>query len=338
MNTPNAPLPLAKQIKFFLRSCRDSRKMRAWLARLAQPDLAPVYQARPRLALKPQLFLINYKWTPAERRALLDAHYEIIPRLIAPEILARACRGHHDLLHIVNAATGRRLAIRFLCREQFEREGDLTLNLLDSASGLPLANISFSIGADASGARRIYIGGLQASRDPRVRGIIHDLAKEMHGLRAKALLLWVLRQFAARWNISSIYAVDDAHHVTNRGNKHHQVLCSYDEFWAESEGEHMDNGFWSLPLAPRQRAREELKPNKRRQYERRYAFLAALRESLQAAIDRCAPASARNNNNNNNDRDPAEFFHVSPEASPSAASPADAHGYGAHSHTHPARC
>ena len=316
LSTPQHPLPLIKQIKFFLRACRRPWKMRAWLDRLAQPDLARAFREQPRLALKPFLSYINYAWTPAERRALLDAHYEIITHLLAPEILARACRGGHDLLHIVNTTTGRRLVVRFLCSDKFEREGDLALNLLDAATGLTLANISFSIGYDKNDARRIYIGGLQACPDPRVRALIHDLAKELHGLRAKALLLWILQQLALRWNVASIYAVDDAHHTSNYRDKHHKVSVSYDEFWAESEGGHLPNGFWCLPLRPRERAREELKVNKRRQYERRYALLADLRESLRAATDRCAPGAP------SGERGTVEFFHATPApaAAPAAAS------------------
>jgi len=349
MSTPDNPLPLAKQIKFFLRACLHPWKTRAWLNRLSQPDLAPVFREQPRLALKPFHACINYKWTPAERRALLEDHYEIIPRLIAPEILARACRDGHDLLHIVNTATGRRLTLRLLCREQFSREGELALNLRDTATSLPLANIAFSVGYDKHDALRVYIGGLQAVRDPRVRDLIHDHAKELHGLRAKALLLWTLQQLAHRWGAASIYAVDDAHHPASHRNRRQKIFSSYDEFWAESEGGHMPDGFWRLPLAPRQRARDELKPNKRRQYERRYALLAALRETLHTAIARCAPANTRddddNNSNDNHDntRAPVEFHHntpapLTPAATPTAASPADAHAHAARSRMHPAHC
>ncbi len=309
IDTPQQPARVSARLRCFLYSCMRPRLTSAWLACLAQPEVAPVFKLRPRLALKVHRPLISVAWSPAERFAVLRAHYGRMRRCFSEVILSNIYGLGVDLLHIVNTTTNRRLAARLLCSGQLEREGELTMCLADVESGLPLAQITFCVAGDENGAARLYIGGLQACRDERMRGIIHDIAKEMHGLRAKALVLWCVQQLAAHWRIGAIYAVDDAHHVSNYRQKRGRVFASYDDFWAESEGEHDSKaGFWKIPLQPRERGREELKPSRRKQHERRYAFLNDLRVSLLEAFARCAPGAGEGTFSG-----PVSHFYASPE-------------------------
>jgi uncharacterized protein VirK/YbjX len=299
IDAPKGTAALSAQIKFFARCCLRRRPMRAWLGVFENAEFAPVFDAQPRLALKPTRVYISTAWNFSARCDALHSHYALMRSLVPPGVLKKIHDGGVDILYIVNTTTGSRVVLRMLSCRQFEREGELTLELADRVNDVPLARMSFCVCKDArDGARRIYIGGLQACADARVRPLVHDLAKEMHGMRAKAFVFWCVQQLAQRWSVTGIRGVDDRHHMSTKRTKRKKIAASYDEFWTECDGRHDANaGFWEMPVEPRQRGREELKPSRRKQHERRYAFLADVAESL-----RVAPGHFET----------AEFFHASP--------------------------
>lgn len=301
INTTRRPAKIAAQLRFFLRACLRRRAMREWLAVFESDALAPLYAAQPRLALKLDRPYVTSAWARSYniKLGVLYSHYGIVRGIFPAAFLKNIYTGGVDLLHIVNTTANRRLALRLLHHDQFEREGEITLALVDKGSGLPLVRVSFCMCDGRHAARRLFIGGLQACNDPRVRPIIHDMAKEMYGLRAKALALWCLQQLAAHWGVAEILGVDDAHHMSNEHKRRGTIAASYDEFWGESDGVHdAEAGFWKIPLQARQRGREELKASRRKQHELRYGFLGDLRVSLLVAAQRC---------------ELTEYFYASPE-------------------------
>jgi uncharacterized protein VirK/YbjX len=283
---------LRQQLKFFVRALGQPRLTHAWLARLVQPDLAPLWIAHPRLATKLQRPYLCCAWGALERFGALMGHYDALARFFAPAARAAIYRDGLDLIRLTSSASGRKLDVRLLYRDQFEKEGELTLVIQDVATGLTLAGLTFSAVHNA-GQRIIIIGGLQASPDPRMRDLIHDVAKEYHGLRPKALALWCLQELASHWQIGQIQAVGDEQHIYRHAHKRREFAASYDEFWAESDGQRLPGGgSWELPLELRPRTREELKPSRRKAHERRYALLAALRPVLRNAAESLAPGAS----------------------------------------------
>jgi len=283
---------LRQRLKFFVRAWSRPRFTHAWLARLVQPDLAPLWAAHPRLATKLQRPYLCAAWDVPERFAALMGHYDALQYLTAPEACAAIYRHGVGLLELATPASGRALEVRLFYRDQFEKEGELTLAVDDRATGLTLAGLTFCLFRhDAQ--RVLAIGGLQATPDPRTRGLIHDVAKEMHGLRPKAFALWCVQQLAAAWQVGQIQGIGDAQHIYRHRHKRRDFAASYDEFWLESDGRQLSGGgSWELPLQLRPRAREELKPSRRKAHERRYAMLATLQPQLLAAIAALAPGMA----------------------------------------------
>jgi uncharacterized protein VirK/YbjX len=283
--------------------------MRAWLGVFETAEFAPVFAAQPRLAVKPTRVYLSTAWNFSARFGALHSHYALMRLLVPPGVLKKIHDGGVDLVRIVNTTTDSRVVLRILSCQQFEREGELTFELADRVNDVPLARMSFCVCEDArDGARRIYIGGLQACADARVRPLVHDLAKEMHGMRAKAFVFWCVQQLAQQWGVTGIRGVDDRHHMSTKRAKRKKIAASYDEFWAECDGRHdAVAGFWEMPVEPRRRSREELKPSRRKQHEQRYVFLAGMAESLQDALGRF---------------ETVEFFHASPvkAVAPSAMS------------------
>ena len=281
--TADAATSVSKRVKFFLRAWLQRRFTRAWLARLVQPDLVPLWQLRPRLATKLQRAYICCAWGVPERCAALLGHYDVFPRLFAAEARLAIFRDGLTVLSLANEKSGRRLELRLLYNDRFEKEGELTL-VLGTAEGVLLAGLSFCL-VRAGDATLAIIGGLQAGNDPRVRDLIPATAREMHGLRPKACVLWCLQQLMEPWGISQLQGVGDEQHVWRHWRNRRQIAACYDEFWAESGGcELPGGGGWELPLTPVPRERAALKATRRRAHELRYAMLAELQPVLRTAF------------------------------------------------------
>lgn len=279
---------LRQRLKFLVRAWTQPRFTRAWLARLVQPDLAPLWAAHPRLATKLQRPYVCSEWGVPERFAALLGHYDALQHLVSATMRTAIYRDGVSLLRWQNPATGRELDVRLVYRDQFEKEGELTLTVSEGTSGLVLAGLTFCL--FRHGAQRgLAIGGMQATPDPRTRSLIHDVAKEMHGLRPKAFALWCVQQLAAAWRLAQIQAVGDGQHIYRHRHKRRDFAASYDEFWSESDGRRLPGGGWELPLELHQRSREELKPSRRKAHERRYAMLGGLQPQLVAAVVALAP-------------------------------------------------
>jgi|GEM_PF-1558254 len=274
---------LRKQLKFFVRAGLAPQLTREWLRRLTSSELAPLWTLRPRLASKLQRPYQCALWSPRQKLEALLAHYALFPKLVQAsfrqEIYGPGC----TLLCIHHLESKRELQLRLFYRDQFEKEGELTLGVVDRATETMLAGVTFSIGQRQE-TRTAFIGGLQASPGPQTRALIHDVAKEMHGMRPKAFALWCLQSLLQQWGVQELRAVGDDQHIYCHWRKRRQIAASYNEFWAESDGECGEAGLWSVPLIPRVRSREELKPSRRKAHERRYALLGQIETRLAAAV------------------------------------------------------
>jgi uncharacterized protein VirK/YbjX len=274
--------------KFLLRAAWQRRSTRAWLGRLAQPDARALLAARPRLSAKLQRPYVRRDWDVASRLAALTSHYDGLAELFSAGARALVYGDGLTLLRMNAGTAGRSLELKLAYRDQFEKEGELTLLLEDVASGLTLAGTTFGLFRE-HGERVVWIGGLQASPDPRMRGLIHDVTKELHGMRPKAFVIWCLRQLAPGWEARRIRAIADHDHIYRHWRKRRDFSAVYDEFWAECGGFRLPDLGWELPLVVPPRPREEIKPSRRKAHEQRYALLARLAPELIAG----AAAAAR---------------------------------------------
>jgi uncharacterized protein VirK/YbjX len=262
---------------------------RAWLARLVQPDIAPLWAARPRIAQKLQRPYVSCAWDSPMRLAALLKHYDILCQVFAPEVRTAIYGDGVDLIRLSHAETDGQWDLRLFYHDRFEREGEITLAIRDVGTNVTLAGLTFCLAQNVYD-RVAIIGGVQASSDPRTRGLIHDATKALFGMRPKALLLWSVQQLAQQWRITQIQAVGDAQHVWRHWMKRREIAASYDEFWRESDGRTLPGGgSWELPLKYNSRTRGELKPSRRKTYECRYAMLDALGPKLQARFAALAP-------------------------------------------------
>ena len=194
-----------QRIKFFLRAVAQPRETGTWVNRLARTDTQPLWDARPRRprscsAAVPQLPVGR----SLARLEALTSHYDVLRELFSPAARAAIYQDGLTLVRLTRPK-GRVMELRMVYRDQFEKEGELSITLEDVETRLTLAGLTFCL-ANGSDWRTAWIGGLQASGDPRTRELVSEVAKEMHGLRPKALVLWCLRQMCTPWQVDEIRA------------------------------------------------------------------------------------------------------------------------------------
>jgi len=252
--------------------------------------MRPLWDARPRLVSKLQRPYVHCRWDVAARLDAVLSHYDILREILSTSAMESLYRGGITLVRLQRLA-GRTVDVRLVYRDQFEKEGELTITVEDVETHLTLAGLTFCLVSD-SDRRVAWIGGIQACKDPRIRGLIHDVAKDMHGMRPKALALWCLRQLSDPWQVEQLRSIADGSHVYRHWHKRRDIEAKYDEFWTESGGILQDDGDWDLPVSVPPRPREDIKPSRRKAHERRYAMLAELRAELLAAFSTLTPEAA----------------------------------------------
>jgi uncharacterized protein len=284
----------SQRLKFLARAWLQPTATQTWLSCLLKPEIALLWEAHPRLATKLQRPYLLSSWNVPSRLESLLEHYAVLPTVFTEKAYLLIYGKGLTILQLHDSVSSRKLKLRLIYNDQFEKEGELSLELIDDATQLILSRITFLL-TIKDNERCLIIGGLQASPSPQTRTQIHDLAKEMHGIRAKALTLWCLQQMATYWKVTQLLAVADDSHIYRHRQKRRNFAANYDEFWTECDGHRVKDGLWALPLQPRIRTREELKPSRRKQHEMRYAMFSELHPRLIEALTALTPEAAAGN-------------------------------------------
>lgn len=255
----------------------------ARLCRIPSPALAAMMVERPAAVAGPLVWpYLCAAWSPRERLSRLADHYQIIDQLGAPfpfSVEERLVLAELDDLH-----PGLRLVLDQ--PRWFMREGGLTLNLF--VDDFRAYSLAFSFSAAPEGGTDCLIGSLQGRNSDEALALYRDLTKAAHGLRPRDFLVEICRMLCRHWQIERLLGVRDEH-------RHHRhrffggktvAPQDYNAIW-EDRGGWIDNAhFYQLPLAAERRSEDEIKPNKRSLYRRRYRFL----DELEARIIDGLPA------------------------------------------------
>jgi hypothetical protein len=132
------------------------------------------------------------------------------------------------------------------------------------------------------------VGCVQGSHQGQ-EGLVNALGKAMHGLRPKALVLFAAQEAGHALGVREMFGAGNLIQVHRR--KHlvhiplaHDLTFDYDAFWEEMGGLPAFDGWFYLPRRSRRRTRDEIKPNKRGQYQKRYALEEAIAGQIRAAM------------------------------------------------------
>ncbi|MBS1766061.1 MAG: DUF535 family protein [Acidobacteria bacterium] len=256
-----------------------------WFDSVDGPALKPFAQANPLLPLKPFRVYLSANWGSDRRRKVIQDTYATATRMGGA--LQRALLDREGVRFLVGCGEGESAIHLRLHREyRFRKEGEFTLSLECPALGGRVMSMAFSI-ERMSGGIAVYIGCLQG-RDDGAEAI-RSLTKALHGLRPKAFLMIAMQEVASALRAGELYGAGTAIQVHRR--KHavhlpwiHGLGFDYDAFWTDAGGTLDAGGWFRLPRTTPRRTRDEMKPNKRSMYAKRYELLDQLHAMIHEAF------------------------------------------------------
>ncbi len=279
---------LGDRLLFQFRIYKNGEPARAWLAWLGRPHLAPLARANPALYKKIIRPYMTPAWDAEHKLGVLIGHYEFMLHRIGGAGLARIFQARGVPLLDYVTDHGQHYTVHLGYDQRFNKEGELSLTLWSATYSRRIASLALIIRRSPQGGHGLLIGCMQGMPAGSDKDIIKEVAKTLHGLRPKALLLFVAQELAKSWGLATIEGISDRLHISNHSdyclNRTRRPKLAYDEFWLESGGRRTANGFYELPLQHHERGLAEIKPNKRSLYRQRYAMLATLRPMITHAL------------------------------------------------------
>jgi len=267
----------------------EHRAFADWVAFLNTPGHESARDGDRLVWYKPLRGYITTDWDAARRLKVLKDTYCLIFARPGP---AREVFFRGEGITLVAEPLGKdegELIIQLNHQSRFKREGELSLSVVCPAHGGELASIAFSF-EDTDVGLVAYVGGLQGGLGANP-ATVKSSTKALHGLRPKAMAILALQWYLASLGVARILAVRDSRQMSNLKHliktRWNRINFNYDEAWSECGGKEVDSSWYELPLVPRLKSREEIKPNKRALYARRYAMM----EKLAAKVGSLAVAA-----------------------------------------------
>ena len=275
---------ILKRVKYCLRGLAYPRCTKEWFDLLQTPELAVIVNNHPCLFHKIQRPYLNRSLNTHQRVEALRQHYGFVAAHFPPRLMREIYTTPGLLLATIRTAEIGCFDVRLGFSDK-QKEGDLSIGLSDQKSGAELFTLSFSFSKYQAGHKEIFIGGLQG-HTLAGKELVVSITRHLHGLRPKALLVFVLQQLAVHWGISQLRAVSNSQHIYRHFQKRRKFRASYDEFWIECGGRLAEDGMFDLPVAFVPREISTIRANKRQMYRRRYAMLSAIAEQIRSRMIR----------------------------------------------------
>ena len=279
-----------KRCIFIARCWLQYPHTRRWFATLAGLP-AGITDGVPRIFSKLQRPYVSARWKTPERLAALEHHYARLASSLSPEAV-RELFGPGIVVAAFDDGEVR-YDFSLVYDGRFEKEGDITLAMHRRPDGARIGSLTFVIAPDGAGSQMI-IGCIQGPNTDVAGDPVKEAAKAMHGMRPKSTLVFLAQEIARAWEIPRLTGVADSAHIYRHAAKRKDIRFGYDAFWEECEGVAGESGFWNLPAETVERPREEMKPNKRPMYARRYKMTAEFRAAITASLERRRPEIFRN--------------------------------------------
>jgi uncharacterized protein VirK/YbjX len=264
-----------------------------WFSRLQSEDLQPFAEANPLLPLKPMRVYLSARWGLVRRTKVMRETYAFVLWRggALREALLQEEGGGVPLAAFDLGDLGP-AELRLGFDNRFRKEGEFTITLHCPQQGGRISSLSFALEWRRNGL--VMYAGCVQGRTESEEGQMKGLQKAMHGLRPKALVVFAAQELARALGVREFLGAGNAIQVHRR--KHlihlawtHELTFDYDAFWEELGGRPAPDGWFYLPRKARRRTREEVKPNKRTMYARRYAFMDDLSAQIKAALAQAAP-------------------------------------------------
>ena len=267
-----------------------------WYAWLDTPLMAAVTRTNTSLFRKIIRPYLTPQWSNVQKLATLRSHYQFLSTRLTRAAFLDVCTRNGVLLLRFAAADGTVIQLRCVTDGKYRKEGEQSLMVYSERHGVTVSTLTFVLDQQADGPWIMIIGGTQGLPRGTDKRVITEINKSLHGLRPRALLLFVAQQLATAWRLDAIRAVSDAVHVSRHGdyalNRARRPRLDYDAFWQESGGVLSSDGIYNLPARHVARRLSDIKANKRSLYRHRYAMLDQLAVVLQLGLTRVGMAES----------------------------------------------
>ncbi len=241
--------------------------------------------ANPRLVFRALTSYMSVRWGLARRTKVIQDTYLLIAH--RGGFLAEAMRQPEGLtLAALDLDRGQKARIRIGSDAQFRKEGEISLFLeLEGVHG-PITGMALSI--EQVGGGIALIGGFQGRRGGDEE-TIKLATKAMHGLRPKNLMVLLAQELAQALGLSGLQGVGNRIQVFRARLNNplvpvRNIRFDFDALWLEVGGTPQQDGWFGLPLSTPRRGPEDIKPNKRSMYAKRYALLDELSRQIRTNL------------------------------------------------------
>ena len=245
----------------------------AWFAFHEDLAVEAFTRANPRLIFRALTRYMAVGWGLARRTKVIQDTYLCL--LGHGGFLAEAMRQPGGLvLARFDLDRGQNGLLRLGSDAQFRKEGEISVFL--ELEGVPGAITGVAFSLELGTGLIVRIGGLQG-RKGGDEAAIKLATKAMHGLRPKNLMVLVVQEVARALGASELEGVGNTIQVYRARVKNPLVprrdfRFDFDDLWIEVGGVPVGDGWFRLPLTTPRRTPEEIKPNKRSLYAKRYAL------------------------------------------------------------------
>lgn len=290
-----------KRARFMYRALSNFSVWRRWHGFLGSSPFGEIAVHFPRLYEKPLRPYLHKDLMRAEVLRVLREHYLFLQHRAPGAFVESLLKNRPFLLNERSIASlDVPLLLNLTYARHMQQEGELTLSigLPDSVDTLHdhrwISALTFLLQYGASGWE-ILVGGVQGGHSEKSKEDIKAATHCFHGFRPKHLLVHLLREIAATWGISRIYAIGDEAHCLRcaRYRGRIEFKSSYDELWMESDGQPVANGFYSLPIVQHRRPLEDVPSRKRSQYRKRYALMDSVDAEIRDKLRLITPVPVR---------------------------------------------
>ena len=277
---------LQRQVRAAFAATLRPSASRHWFTLMEDPAMRPFAQANPLLPLKPFRVYLSANWNRDRRRKVIRDTYSVVLRRGGALRQALLDPDGAVLARMVTENAGE-VAIRLHQDARFRKEGEFTLSLDCPALGGRVMSLAFSLERLRSGHLAAFIGCVQGQEDGA--DAIRTLTKALHGLRPRSLMVPLIQDIAAALGVQELYGAGLSIQVHRR--KHaihlpgiHALGFDYDAYWLQAGGAEGFDGWFRLPLQTPRRGRDDMKPNKRSMYAKRYAMLDELGAAIRKTV------------------------------------------------------
>lgn len=275
-----------------LRSIINPNQVTSWLLWLRNRNLSGLFGVNPLLPIKPMRPYLAADWDIARRIDVLKSSIEFLALRggLCRELLA----GKSVVLAAFDLPELAGVTVRLVSCPS--KEGELTLSVHVAGFHDYVARAIFSIERRNTHSFAVRVGCVQGNQ--RAYEVDRRMEKAMHGLRPKALIVFLLQTLASGLDIQEIFGINKSRHVflhkralaRKLGRDVRTLVFDYDAMWEELGGVRQPDGWYQLPITAQRRDYADIKANKRSMYRKRYALLDDIAGRIHLA---CGNVSAK---------------------------------------------